>query len=144
MIGEEDQPLRVFVQASYGEDTGAVVDEIDDIVFLALFGGTDDPDRLVQRYKDQVVFVTRFNQLTVDLDDVPWEYLIAKRNALAIDKNVALFDITIGVAARADAALANIFVKTCGRLGQHVFSIPVVFQVTALLPALPHPSHLQK
>ncbi|MNG83873.1 hypothetical protein D3C79_426050 [compost metagenome] len=131
VVGKEDQPLRVFIQPPDREDTGTVVDEIDNIVFLTVFGGADDTHRLVQRNKNQVVFVTGFNKLPINLDHVASEYPIAERYALTVDKNIALFDVTIGIATRADAALANIFVEAYRWFSQHGSSVNAKYTLSS-------------
>ncbi len=44
VIGEENQPLGVFIQAANREHAFAVVNEIDNVIALAIFGGADNTD----------------------------------------------------------------------------------------------------
>ena len=68
MVGEEDQPLGVFIQTADRKDTLAVIDEIDNVVALAIFGGAHNADRLIQRNQHQIIRFTRLNQLSVNFD----------------------------------------------------------------------------
>ncbi|OEG06286.1 hypothetical protein BFG06_19090 [Aeromonas caviae] len=119
VVGEEDEPLGVLVQAPYGEDAGAVVDEVDDVVLLPRLRGADDAHRLVEGDEDQAVGLARLDHLTVDLDQIPGKHLIPHPGPLAVDEDVALLDETIGLTTGADAALADVFVQAHGFIGQH-------------------------
>ncbi len=110
MIGEENQPLGVFIQTADREDTLAVVDEIDNVVALAVFCGAHNADRLIQRNQHQIIRFARLNQPSVNFDQVARLHLIANRGALAIDKDVALFNKAVRFATRADAAFTDVFV----------------------------------
>jgi hypothetical protein len=55
--------------------------------------------RLVQRDQHQIFFIARFDQLTVNLHHIAGKYLSAHGGAFTVDENVALFDVSIGVAA---------------------------------------------
>ncbi len=110
VVSEENQPLRVFIQTANREDAAAVVDEIHDVVALAIFRGTDNANRFIQRDKYQVFFVPWLDQLTIHFDHIARNDLIANGGAFTVDKHVALFDVTVSLAARADPALANVFV----------------------------------
>ena len=68
VVGEEDQPLRIFIQTANREDTLAVVDEVDNIVAFAIFGGAHNTDRLIQRNQHQIIRFTRLNQPSVNFD----------------------------------------------------------------------------
>ncbi|MNP37220.1 hypothetical protein D3C76_1306550 [compost metagenome] len=87
-----------------------MVDEINDVVALAIFRGTDNANRFIQRDKHQVFFVPGLDQLTIHFDHVARDDLIANGGAFTVDKHVALFNVTVSLAARADPALANVFV----------------------------------
>ena len=56
--------LRVFIQTANREDTAAVVNEINDVVPLAIFRGADNPNRFIQRDKHQVFCITSLISLT--------------------------------------------------------------------------------
>lgn len=99
VVGQKDQPLRILVQTADREDAFAVVDEVGDVVALAVFGGGDDADRFVQRDQHQIFFIARFDQLTVNLHYIAGKYLSADGGAFTVDENVALFDVSIGIAA---------------------------------------------
>ena len=119
VVGEEDEALGVLVEAPYGEDAGAVVDEIDYVVLLPRLCGGDYAHRLVQHDEDQAVRFARLYHLTVDLDQIPGKHLIADPGPLAVDVDMALLDEAVGLATGADAALADVFVQAHGFIGQH-------------------------
>ena len=68
MVGEEDQPLRIFIQTADRKDTLAVIDEIDNVVALAVFRGAHNADRLIQRNQYQIIRFARLNQPSVHFD----------------------------------------------------------------------------
>ncbi len=119
VVGEEDEPLGVLVEAADGEDAGTVVDEVDDVVLLPRLRGTDDAHRLVEGDEDQAVRLPRLDHLAVHLDQIPGKHLIPHPGPLAVDEDVALLDEAIGLPARADAALADVLVQAHGFIGQH-------------------------
>ena len=99
VIGEENQSLGVFIQAANREHAFAVVNEIDNVIALAIFGGADNTDGLVQGDKYQIFGFPRFNQLTVYFHNVAGFHLIANGGSLAIKEHIALLDIAIRFAA---------------------------------------------
>ncbi len=52
-LGEEISPASLYPDGQSGEDTAAVVNEINDVVLLAIFCGADNPNRFIQRDKHQ-------------------------------------------------------------------------------------------
>ncbi|CAH0325576.1 hypothetical protein SRABI106_04532 [Rahnella aquatilis] len=96
-----------------------MVNEIADVVPLPLFHRGDNAYGLVQRNKHKIFFITRLNNLTIHFHHIAGKHLSTHRSTPAVDKNISLFDVTISIAARADAALANVFVETNGGVGQH-------------------------
>lgn len=112
VVGKENQALRIFVESANREDALAVIDEIADVIALALFHGGDNPHRLIQGNQHQIVFIARLDKLTIDLHHIACKYLRAHSGAFAVNENVALLDVTIGVTTGADAALADVFIKT--------------------------------
>ena len=112
MVGQKDQPLGVFIQATDGENAFAVVYEINDVVAFAVFGSADDANRFIQRNQDQIVRFARLNQPAIDLYHVARFNLVADGSALAVDKNVALFDKAIGFTTRANSAFADVFIES--------------------------------
>ena len=93
VVGEENQPLRVFIQTANRENAAAVVHEINNVVPLAIFRGADNPNRFVQRDKHQVFGITRFDDLTIH-----FYHLIANGGAFAVKKHVTLFNVTVSLA----------------------------------------------
>ena len=61
VIGEENQPLGVFIQAANREHAFAVVNKIDNVIALAIFGGADNTDGFVQGDKYQIFGFPRLN-----------------------------------------------------------------------------------
>ena len=98
VVGEENQPLRVFIQTANREDTAAVVHEINDVVPLTVFRGADNPNRFVQRDKHQVFGITRFDELTIHFNHVARHHLVTNRGALAVEEHITLFNVTVRLA----------------------------------------------
>ncbi|MNT64217.1 hypothetical protein D3C72_2020930 [compost metagenome] len=76
-----------------------MIDEITDVILHVLSHAGDDAHRLVQRDKHQMFRITWLNPLAVNLHHVPDKYLSGHGGYVAVDENVALFDMTIGTAA---------------------------------------------
>jgi hypothetical protein len=72
-------------------------------------------DRLIQRNQHQIIRFARLNQPSVH--DVARLHLIANGGALAIDKDVALFNKAIGFATRANSAFADVFINRVDESG---------------------------
>ncbi len=98
VVSEENQPLGVFIQTANREDTAAVVNEINNVVPLALFRGTDDTNRFIQRDKHQVFCITRFDELTIHFNHVARHHLVTNSGAFAVEEHITLFDVTVRLA----------------------------------------------
>ena len=62
------------------------------------------PTGLLRAMKTRLSASARPDHLTVDLDQIPGKHLISHPGPLAVDKDVALLDETIGLTTGADAA----------------------------------------
>ena len=112
VVGQKDQPLRVFVQSTNREDALAVVNKVHNVIALAVFRCADNTDRFIEGDENQIFGLARLDQLTVDLHDIARVDLIANGRTLAIDKNIALFNVAIGFATRANSAFTDVFIES--------------------------------
>ena len=110
VVGQKDKSLRIFVQTTNWKHALAVIHEINNVVALAVFGGADNPYRLIQRDKNQIFRFTRLNQPTIYFYDVARHHLIADGGAFTIQEDIPLFDKAIRLAARADSAFTDVFI----------------------------------
>jgi hypothetical protein len=91
--------------------TLAVVNEIHNVVALAVFGGADDANRFIQRNQTRSSASRGSINRPLTFTTSPaltWSPMVA----LAIDKNVALFNKAIGFATRANSAFADVFIES--------------------------------
>ena len=119
IAGEENQPLGVLVQSANGEDPLTMAHMVDDVTALRRVGGADHAHGLVEGDKDQVLFVSRLDQLAVHRDLVAGQHLIAHLGRLAINGNVAVLDIAVGLPPGTHATLADVFVEAGGVFAGH-------------------------
>jgi len=115
VAGHKNQPLGILVQPADRENSHRVPDKALNIVALGAVGGADNAHRLVQSDEYLIFFSTGLNDLAVDHDRVRRQYLITNAGALAVDSHITLLDISVGLAPRTNAALADVFVQACGR-----------------------------
>lgn len=113
MIGQENESLRIFIKAANRKNALAVINEITNVIALAFFHGGNDTDGFIEHYKYQVFCISCLNKLTVDFHRITDMHLIAYRGAFTIDENVALFNVTIGITARANPTFTDVFIQAC-------------------------------
>ncbi|MNT53483.1 hypothetical protein D3C72_1905700 [compost metagenome] len=77
VIGQENQPLGVFIQAPDRKDASAVINEITNVIPHVLPHAGNDANRLVQCDKHQIVRTTGFDLLAVNFHHIPGQYLSA-------------------------------------------------------------------
>ena len=102
--------MRIFIQTPNRENTVAMSNKINDIVFLRAFCGAHNPDWFVQRNKNEIVCFSWLNELPVNFYRISSNHLRTYLSTFAIDVHVTLFNKTVSVAPRANTAFANIFI----------------------------------
>src|SRR5208283_3868047 len=96
--------------ASDRKDALAVSDELDDVAIDVRFARAGNAHRLVQRDIDMLFPGTE--RMTVDAHLITGPDLGAEHGGHAIARHASLLDPLIGLAARAGARLADIFVES--------------------------------
>ena len=89
-----------------------MVNKVHNVIALAVFRCADNTDRFIEGDENQIFGLARLDQLTVDLHDIARVDLIANGRTLAIDKNIALFNVAIGFATRANSAFTDVFIES--------------------------------
>lgn len=108
VVSEQDQAFRTFVEPPDRKDTLGIIDKIDNIVGHARCRAFD-ADRLVEGNIDVLFGGAHF--APVDTDIVAFFYLRAEFGDGAINRHAPFVDKGVGLAARAYAGFADIFVK---------------------------------
>src|SRR5690606_10550869 len=116
VAGQQDQAFRILVQAADREDPPFVAHQVDDVALHRRLGGAGDADRLVQRDIDVFALApggaAGTQGLAVDLDLVALADLGPDARPLAVHRDAALADQTVGLAPRAEAGVADVLVES--------------------------------
>ena len=120
VAGQQDQAFRILVQTPDREDPLLVADEIDDVALHVGLGGAGHADRLVQGDIDVPALALgrrpRLQRLAVDAHLVAFAHFGADPAALSVDRDPAFADQPVGLAPRAVAGVADVFVEAHGAL----------------------------
>lgn len=116
VAGEQNQTVGFLVQTPDGKDALAVADEVHDIAAHMPFRGAGDAHRLVERDVDASRLMlglahAALHRLAVDADLILLADLLAQLHRLAVDRDAPGGDERIGLAARAQAGFADVFVE---------------------------------
>lgn len=111
VAGEQDQTVRVLVEAADGKDALAVPDEIDDVALDVSLGGAGHACRFVKADVD-LLFFLRADHPLVDPHLVAVIDLAAELRAHAVDRDPALGNPGIRLAPRAQTGLADVFIQS--------------------------------
>ena len=108
VVRKEDQACRVLIETPDREDPFRIADVIDDVVFIPFICRAGDPQRLMESQIDMVV--GRKDDLAVDTDDLPGEYLRAGDCGDAVDRDGARFDIFVGFPSGTETAGTDVLI----------------------------------
>ncbi len=111
IIGQENQSLRILVQAANGENAFGMVYKVDDVVLYLSLRRAGNPRRLVQRNEDQRRFLHGIQQKAIDHDAVAWENQVPNSRLAVIDFDLTSSYISIGLTAAAIATFTNEFIE---------------------------------
>ena len=103
IVGQQDEPGRVLVQATDRKNSGGMVDLRDDVPGDVRLAGGRDADRLVVLHVDQRIAPR--NDASVRRDDVLRVHLIAQTGDVSVDRDATRLDQPVGLPARADTVL---------------------------------------
>ena len=120
VVGEEDETCRVLVEATYREDTLGYIHDVEDGFFAVLTARRDDVAGLVEGIVDEGCIRAREVATVDDGVDGGIDDLTDSRR-LTIHGHPAATDRLLGIAARAETCLAEVFMdaERSRRMGRH-------------------------
>ena len=119
VAGQENQALRLLIEAADGENAGGMVHVVHNVAAHARLRCGGDTHRLVESQVDGIGGLPRFQLLAVHRHAVAGANLVAYLGRLAVHQHRTLGNVAVGFAARANAAFADEFVEADGGNGRH-------------------------